>query len=358
MNITWAVGLQTIHHISEKIIGATVMGGDIVSIDRNGNMELVWENTENDGVISPYLYSVFYDNRIFFLPDRAESVLVLSINGMKIQKYTIIGKEEDEVLYPIKFRGEFLVVGISTGRIWKFNNEKFELIHGAEKRIRKLDKWKNVAEERYVSFIDTEGTCNAVYDCQENMWIYYTSPEPLIDGFCDDKYLWGVSIDHIYRIPIEGEDNEERIEQVIEKADAWNTIIPMPDSKVAVFPDMHDFYYLFDKKNLSWERIGCKQFNKEFKLVAERISDEEILLTQLEKPDWMIEKQTKYYVYDSEIKSMEIFPLLHVGEICQKKFEKIYSESLWKSAPQKILIEDKRHDLEFLIHSFDLNVFE
>lgn len=172
MGIAWALSLYTVQYIDEEIYGASVIGGNILKVDKNGITHIVWENDFSDQNIGGvFLHSVLCDGGIYFFPYLAKVIVKYDIGSNCVEKIAFIDKCDNEAIYAHIFQNEIFMFGLSTGRVWNLRSTGITCLNEELDLSNDFIKTRRLYEKDRVLFSDPFNRRIMIYDCRSNSWI-------------------------------------------------------------------------------------------------------------------------------------------------------------------------------------------
>lgn len=352
-DMTWTIEPGTLKCIGESVIGMSVLGSNILSVERDGVMRLLWENNENPLVCGLYTHSIIFQKKIFFMPYLSDWILSFDYRSNEIEKFDIIERCPKESMNPYVFNGELFL--IATGKIYKYQagkgfylilhccggsdvpfTPKRDLIEGREQVLQRKTG-------RNIEFF--------IFDCENKLWTMLAVPDCTFREFIwNENYIWYASDNAVYQIKLTENPGAVKPEKIFE-FDGKKDLVSFveKDGFLLMFLEKTDGIYQYDTTSCKWEKKAFDFLDENKNILAYRINKRLLAIRQFDVRDWMIRPGERYGFFDIFSENYTELSLFTLENNCREVLKKNYIKSVWSVAPNHILMENERESIEFLI---------
>ncbi len=354
MDIAWAFSLYTVQYIDGVLYGATVLGGNILKVDRDGIAKIVWMNDYSDqhkgGVL---LYSVRYDNKLIFFPYMSEQIVVYDMYTNEIEKILFRCKGKNEKIFAHVYNNSIFMFGLTTGRVWKLQGSKIEIINEEYKFCGELLKYRRTFENKEVAFCDTNDPSLRIYDCQYNTWRKITFSSEIEDGFVWDNDIWMIENGNLHCFSEENKD-----EVIISGSDDdFESFIIQANADKLLFFESKGIIREIDMKSHSVKNIRENDFSKNLIQWGVELGNGNALLIDIDKLDWMLRGNDKYKILYVKTMTFDEVDMFNMNSLTSEMIKDTYFRVVWNLSPDLTKTENKDESLSFMIDSLRMGVF-
>lgn len=357
MNIAWAYSICTIQYIDGELYGTTVLGGNILKVDRNGVIKIIWENdyaNQSEGGV--FLYSVLYNDNLYFFPYMSGFIVVYNITSETIEKIPFRCKEAEEKIFAYVFHDMIYMFGLSSGRVWKLRGTEIEIINEKYKPINELSKYRKVFEDNRLFFFQNNSSTGMIYDCLSNSWEQIKFSSIIEDGYVSGDEIWLLEKGNLHCYSKKTNKDEFVISGSGEESSSY--ILQVDENRLLMFDSIAKKIYKIEMNTRSVEQVKEKiLFDNTIQWGIE-LGGGISLLIDINNLDWMLRGNEKYLLLEMESMTIKEIPMFNMALTTKELINERYSCIAWRISQDNLISENNNEDLPFLIDSINMGIFE